>query len=322
MSQLGNVSYLFGKQFNVGVANTYSYIILSGNNLPENSLIISSPVNEKDEDTGTYSLLVTDYLGNPVRLTYSISVGNGLKNIDDSIYLSIDNYSIRNDNRGLYVDIEKIIDNSSIIIKDGRISIDTNNLNFASEDNVGVVSVDGKSIISDDGLLYVDTNNLDYSNTNTNTFGIVSSNSNKVNINNGVISVNVNNLKKCSNTEYGIGRGDGYTISSSDNGLEVEMDNLEHSSIDTFGLISTDGITIESNEGELNVNTQNLEKANEDRMGIIKIDGNSIIKDKDDRITINGYDKVNKDITEINSKLDEYLSSLTEIENDIINKIK
>ena len=78
MSKLGYISNSYGKQFNISVANTYSYNVLNGSNLPVNSIIIASNVNENNNDTGSYSLIATDSVGSPVRLTYTIKEGNGL----------------------------------------------------------------------------------------------------------------------------------------------------------------------------------------------------------------------------------------------------
>ena len=62
MSKLGNIYLSYGKEFKISIANTYSNIVLSGSNLPVNSIIISSNVDDNFEDTGSYSLIATDNL--------------------------------------------------------------------------------------------------------------------------------------------------------------------------------------------------------------------------------------------------------------------
>ena len=322
MSKLGNISYLFGKQFNIAIANTYSYILLNGSNLPSNCIIISSPTDSNGNDTGTYSLIATDYEGNSVRLTYCIDVSNGFKNTDDTVYLGIDNYTIKDD-KTLYVNLSYLVDNKSIEVNSSnKLGINTSNLQKADNNNFGVLSVDGKTISSDNGILFVQTNNLDYSDTSTNTKGILTSISDKINIDNGIISINTENLSKCTNIEFGIAKGDEYTILSEENGLSINQDNLDKVSVDSFGLISNDGINVNSNNGELSVNTSNLTKASDKDKGIIKIDGNTIKVDENERITIDGYSKINEDINLLSNSLDEYINSLNEIEEEIITQIK
>ena len=322
MSKLGNISYLYGKQFNIAVANTYSYILLNGSNLPSNCIIISSPTDSNGNDTGTYSLITTDYEGNPVRLTYCIDVNNGLKNNDDTLYLGIDNHTIKDD-KNLYVELSYLVDNKSIIINSkNKLEISTSNLTKADKDTLGIISVDGKTISSDNGTLFIQTNNLDYSDSSTNTKGILTSNSDKIDINNGIISIKTENLSKCTNSEFGIAKGDGYTITSDSDGINLNQDNLDKSTTDLFGLISNDGITVKSMNGELSINTSSLDKATSKDKGIIKIDGDSIIIDSNERITIKDYSKINSDIDTLSNELDRCIDSLKEIEDELNIQIK
>ncbi len=76
MSKIGNIKLSYRKQFNIAIANTYSNIVLSGSNLPANTIIISSNINENFEDTDWYSMIATDNEGNPVRLTCCIKQCN------------------------------------------------------------------------------------------------------------------------------------------------------------------------------------------------------------------------------------------------------
>ena len=52
MSQLGYIYSSYGKHFNIGIANTYGENVLTGSNLPKNSIIISSPIDRDNEDLG------------------------------------------------------------------------------------------------------------------------------------------------------------------------------------------------------------------------------------------------------------------------------
>ena len=108
MTSLGNIYSSYGKSFSVAVANTYSNVVLSSNNLPENTIIIASNVDDNYEDTGSYSLIVTDNYGSPIRLTYTISEGNGLYYSDkeDAISLNIDNDTIIYSYSGLKFNID------------------------------------------------------------------------------------------------------------------------------------------------------------------------------------------------------------------------
>ena len=63
MSKLGYIQKSYGTNLEFGIANTYGYNILSGSNLPVNSIIIASPVDENNNDLGSYTLLATDYKG-------------------------------------------------------------------------------------------------------------------------------------------------------------------------------------------------------------------------------------------------------------------
>jgi len=89
MSKLGNVRQSYGKQFNAAIANTYGTYVLGGSNLPSNTLIVASPVSQNNDDRGSYSLLITDYIGNPVRLTYTLREGTGMKYSDDTMRVNI-----------------------------------------------------------------------------------------------------------------------------------------------------------------------------------------------------------------------------------------
>jgi len=254
MSKLGYIQQSYGKQFNIALSNTYSYNVLGGNNLPSNTLIISSPVDENNDDIGSYSILATDYLGTAVRLTYTIKEGNGIIYNDDSLGINIDNNTIiENDNNELSANIYSIIDNDTIKYDDSYIYIDTDNLDKISTSKRGLFKIDERTIKSDEGKIYVDTQNLNYANSN---------------INSGIVI------------------GDGITVKSDNGVLSVISENINKSDSENFGVVLTDNNTIINDEGVISVNTQNLNKCSSYNYGVIKVDNSSIIIDNDSNISV------------------------------------
>lgn len=73
MSQLGNLAnnlgnpiYIYNSDLSIKELRTYNKAPL-----PKNAIIISSPTNNKGEDKNTPALVVTDYNGTTVPLTYT-----------------------------------------------------------------------------------------------------------------------------------------------------------------------------------------------------------------------------------------------------------
>ena len=97
MSKLGNIKESYGKQYSIATANAASYIVMNGSNLPKNSIIISSPIDNENEDMGTYSLIGVDNEGFPARLTYTIKEGNGIVTDNDILKIDIDDNTIKED---------------------------------------------------------------------------------------------------------------------------------------------------------------------------------------------------------------------------------
>ena len=82
MTKFNDISNSYGKPFSVIAANTYAYNVLNASNIIESSLVIASPydiINE--EDVGQHTLIMTDFEGNPTRLTY-LNHKNKADNLD------------------------------------------------------------------------------------------------------------------------------------------------------------------------------------------------------------------------------------------------
>ena len=307
MSKIGDIYNSYGSQFNVSIANTYSYIVLSGNNLPANSFIIASNTNEDNDDTGTYSVLLTDYQGNPVRLTYTIQEGNGLIYDNDSLKLKTD-FTFDNSTYNLSIDINTLIDNKTITFNKNTLSINTSNLNVADENNIGIIKVDGKTITSDEGKIFVQTQNLEYANNDSNMYGVFSSDDDGIDINNGIVSVNATQLRKCDENKFGVAKCDEYTLYMN-NGIRLNSENLDKVSDKNYG-ITKGSDTIDINDGIMKV-TDNLPIGSSTTNGILSFDGITIIKNNNEQLSINNYK--------------EFLDSLSKIEDDtnkIFNELK
>ena len=305
MSKLGYIQNSYGKQFNIGISNTYGTNILSGINLPANTLIISSPIDEDNNDIGSYSIFVTDSLGNPVRLTYTISQGNGLNYSQeiDSLKLDIDNDTIIEQNHQLTANISNLIDNYTIKYENDKINIDLNNINKSSEYNRGLFKIDDNTIKSDNGKIYVDTDNLKYVNKNT-SYGICIGDGNTIISKQGVLSINQDNLSIANNDQYGIVSGVSDSINFEDGVISVITDNLDKCSADKSGVISIDNSTIKLDSyNQLTIDTENLNKLSLTNKGVFKYDDN-VFNIENNSLTIKDNEKFINKISTIKSKED------------------
>ena len=113
MSRLSDINNSYGKTFSFAAANTYSTNVLDASKLPASTMIVASP-QEDGEDIGQHSLLVTDYNGEAVRLTYDITAGNGLNFSNDALELSIDNDTIIEDNGKLVATLANYADSTTV----------------------------------------------------------------------------------------------------------------------------------------------------------------------------------------------------------------
>ena len=315
MSKLGNIYNSYGSQFNVAIANTYSSNILNGNNLPSNSIIISSPIDENGDDIGSYSLIISDSNGNPVRLTYTIQEGNGLIYDNDSIKLNIDTNTITDNNHNIGININSIIDNSTIKNQGTYLYIDKDNLKKCSENEFGTFIVDGKTILSVDGTLTIDTNNLDFANKDNLQYGVGIGDGNTIISNNGVFSVNTNNLKLATENNYGVL----YTGSSEvniDNGVvSINTDVLPLASNNDYGIVKPDDNTLYINENnQLALNDQNLIKADVNKLGTFKYDPNTLDVDKDGYLSVKNINNFDNSISKIDDNINKIKKEIKDID--------
>lgn len=312
MSNLGYIEKSYGKSINIAVANTYSYNVLSSGNLPDNTIIISSPINENNEDTGTYSVLMTDYKGQPVRLTYTLQEGNGMRYLDDSIKIEIDNDTIIEKNNELAVNINNIIDNDTIIYSD-KLYVNVNNLDKADGNNLGVFKIDDNTIKESDGMLYVNTSNLAYANNITGVSGIFIGDNNYINVNQGVISINQAAINHANKNEFGIIQGNNNTVNINKGVISINAKNLSRCEKDSPGVVIPDNNTIIlNNNEELSIDTKKLNKASAINTGVFKYDPESFIVDED-VLKIKNYNNFNNIINEINvneAELDKVLNDV------------
>ena len=115
MSKLGDVRKMYGQDFGIVVTNATANIInnyttyFGDKKLLSNILLISSPVGSDGNDIKRPSLFATDFNGEPLQLTYSISLNNGLILDDDmNVKLNIDNNTLQTNNNKLFVDTNKL----------------------------------------------------------------------------------------------------------------------------------------------------------------------------------------------------------------------
>ena len=323
MSKLGNIYLSYGKELKLSVANTYSNIILSGSNLPVNSIIISSNVDEVNNDTGTYSLIATDNDGNPVRLTYCIKPGNGLGLSDtdaDVLELKIDNKSIKNSSSGLTIDLSFI--NSKNINKDNNIlSVDIDRFPTASDKVKGIVSIDGKTILTDEDTIFVNTDELQYSDNSTGIYGIISDTDGILTIDNGIVSINEDKLPHAEPDKYGTVISDNNTVNIEEGIISINTERLRGANYDEYGIIGVDGVKIKSEGGLLYVDTNNLEHATSTDLGTISIDGDTVKLNNKGQIMVSGYGDMMSGLNDVNNKLSLEKYQFEEIKNAILSMI-
>lgn len=311
MSKLGYISQSYGKQFNAAIANTYGTNVLSGSNLPSNTLIVSSPISQNNDDIGSYSLLITDYIGNPVRLTYTLREGTGMRYFDDAIRVNIDNITIVDINNRLSVDLSKIVDNKTVVYKDDVLSIDKSQLDVVSSSSVGLFMINDTTIKSANNTLYVDTNEIQHSNENVS--GTVIGDGITVRTEQGVMSVVEDNLPHASEENYGFIRGNDYTFTIEDGIMSVVTDALEPCTYDNPGIVTADNTTIVFNsENELTVDIENLDKATSSNVGVFKYDP-TMFSVTNGLLSISKYDEMKEYL----NNLDVKISTLSQKVNDI-----
>lgn len=277
MSRLNNIQSSYGKSFSFAIANTYSYNVMNASKLPASTMIVSSQLDNAYEDLGQHSVIVTDIDGNPVRLTYDITEGNGLKFTNDSLSISIDKRTIIEKDKKLQATFSRIIDNSTIKAFNDKIYVNKDNLEKTSSNNFGLAKVDGKTIKSDNGEIYVETEKLDHA---SNTLaGIIKPDNRTIISSNGVLSIVPNELTRGTNLTYGTVKVDGTTIISDNGTLHVTHDSLKNLDNSGLRLVKADNDTLVQNNGIISVNENAIPYASQFSKGKVKIDDSQFYVD-------------------------------------------
>ena len=313
MSQLGYIYSSYGKHFNIGIANTYGENVLTGSNLPKNSIIISSPIDRDNEDLGIYSLIATDNNGSPVRLTYTIQEGNGFKYENDTLYFSIDSNYLDASENYLKVNLSYLFDLNTIYIKNERLSIDIDNLDKISSTNKGVFKIDNTSIGINNNIIYVNTSALDKSNSDAKIYGIGIGDGETVFADNGLFSVREDGLSYATASSPGVIFTTSDKINISDGIISINTENLTKSNTKIYGICTSDENTIKSSNGILSVNEDNLDKGNSSNYGLIKYDSSSI-NINEDKLEVRNYDNFFENINTISSNLDNINTTINDID--------
>ena len=296
MSQIGNTTKSFGRDYNISISNLGGEEILASEVLRKNTILIDAKVDNNLEDTGSYTLFVTDANGIPVRLTYTMQPGNGLyadPNDTDVLRMCIDENSIMaDDGDELYVNKHNIIDCYTLTVnaiegdtaKRGRIGVVTAHLDPATSTSYGISKGDDITLTTYvdpeyPGQIRVNTQYLDKVDDASNTDGIVrhsSEMSRTIEAVDGKLKVLTENLVKATNSLYGIAKGDENTIMASDGLLTVNTAGLDHADNSSYGTVKGDGTTINISDGVASVLTAGLDTATVDRYGTVMLDGYSI----------------------------------------------
>ena len=290
-TQVGNTTEMYGHKYNIVVTNICGKDLMSSSDLAARSLIVSSQANANKEDLGITSLFMTDKDGKPIRLTYTIGLGNGLvhgkENEEDVIRLAIDNSTICTDyvDEALYVNKGNLIDNNTLDLNivstpdgpDKRITVNTRNLEPATNIYMGIVKADENTTYIDPtipGTISVNTQRLDTVDDATNRDGIVKHNSqlwSTITAEDGRLDVITANLDKASASSPGIVQSDDDTIFVDESGImRVVTENLDEATESRKGIVRADNHTISIENGIMTVETANLAHATMESFGIIR----------------------------------------------------
>lgn len=312
MSKLGHITKSYGNQLNFAIANTNGDNIMNSI-LPPNTIILNSQIDKYNNDTNVTSMFITDIEGTPVRLTYTIVPGNGLIAHNDNVSLNVNNNIFKTNNKGkLSINLQNLIDKDTLIIKNNKIQINTNNLNLATSGSLGLIRIDNFTLkIDNNNELYVATENLDKATNNT--YGVCKPDNKTIKVLNncGKIGIPKNaELTFVSNNNYGVCKPDNDTIISKDGVLSVVTDNLKHSTIISRGVTKIDNNTLKIlDNGSMYVDVNNLPQSSDVTFGTVKCDNTSIVIN-------NGIASI-KDFNDINSTINSYSAILTTLENKI-----
>ena len=269
---------------------------------------------------------IFEYKGKYYTAVMSVEKGSFKKSsfdeYKDVIKVKIDNDSIiENENNELLFDINAVIDNRTIIVKNNKYQVNINALDKADEKTKGTVKIDNSTVNLDNNKrLYIETGNLSV--TNGADFGVIQGDGNTINIDkNGTINVVTNNLQKASKTQYGVSLPDGSTIISNNGTLSVITENLRHSNDRELGISKPDNITITlDKQNNYKVNTQNLKYADNKNYGVIKADNKSITI-TDGIISMNNYSSINKDSYDMRNKIEMLDTKITTLKKILMKNI-
>jgi len=228
-TQLGNIIKNYAKKFNIIVTDETGDNLTSGTSyVVPNSLVITSPSDKCKFDIGTPSLFASDVNGDVVRLTYTMAPGKGLvinNSNHDVMQMAIDEYSITAGNSDeLNVNLRNIIDNHTInVVTPGeqttvtssdvetintgnKLKVIADNLDTATNVSYGVVKIGNNTLNNDNGIISVNTQNLDYVDDDSDISGILRhDNINpEVSFKNGYISVHSQYLDPATSTTLGV----------------------------------------------------------------------------------------------------------------------
>lgn len=154
MSKVGNVENMYGLQTTLVTTNASGNRMLNDttSSFITSSLIVASPVNEDDIDLGIPSLLITDFEGKPLRLTYTMKPGSGLitdQTNPDIIRMSINNKMLKTGNNGeiynypegeMYVYALGLIPEKTPLFVNGENEIDLDVTKLADDNHIKPVA--------------------------------------------------------------------------------------------------------------------------------------------------------------------------------------
>lgn len=309
MTKVGNIISSYGAPFEIAIANAPSSAVLESYSLPANTMIIAAPANESEEDAGTYSMILTDYNGEPTRLTYCIREGNGFYSEDDAISLHIDGETLMTTGSGeLKADIEKLA-STNIAKRNGKLSIDLSLLPKSTESRLGTVKTDGFTLNSDNGMLSVNTANLDLASSIEH--GICIGDGTTVSTSNGAIRIIESGLSRCTESTYGRLKADAVSTYTSDGVISIKHSYfLDDSAI---GLVKPDGTTVKSANGVLSIDQNGLKKATFTQAGTVSL-GPEFVKNSAGQYSLANATQIGEQISSIQERIDSANSRLDELD--------
>lgn len=313
MSKIGNISNYFGNNFDIAIANTTSENVMSASSLPQSSVILAVPFDRNSsEDVGPVSMLMTDYEGSIVRLTYCISEGNGLYNIDDMLKLQTDNDTLQENINGLSINVENLINDNSLIMINDKLSLNIDSLPYASDTTYGVSFIDELTLNTHGDTLYVDTMNLDLASTNL--FGIAMGDNTTIYAEQGRLSILYDGLEKCTYNNFGLSRPDNMSTVSNNGVVSLRQEFFINDR--NIGIVKVDGTTLSATNGIVSINKNNLKKASYTEAGILSL-GNEFYVDSSGRTSLH-VEALTQELNNIDNRIESLNEKLDNIENTAI----